>query len=103
MNLAKNKNLLIGIGVILLAVVVYLVFFNNSTSADLTTTTSPSSAAELYFVNLAGELGTISFNTKVFSDPRFSALVDIKTEIVPEVSGRSDPFAPIPGLKVSKQ
>jgi hypothetical protein len=103
MNLAKNKNLLIGLGVIVLAAVVYFVFFNGSSTADVTTNASPSSAAELYFVNLAGELGTISFNTKVFSDPRFSSLVDIQTEVVPEVSGRPDPFAPIPGLKVSKQ
>jgi hypothetical protein len=102
MNLAKNKNLFIGIGVIVIAAIAYFIFFNNDATADITTNSSPSSAAELYFVNLAGELGTISFNTKILSDPRFSALVDIQTVVVPEVSGRPDPFAPIPGTRTGK-
>lgn len=98
MTLAKNKNLLIGLGVIIIAAVVYVVFFNGSDTADLTASAT-GSAEELYFVNLAGQLGAISFDTAIFSDPHFAALVDIRTAVIPEEPGRPDPFAPVPGVK----
>jgi hypothetical protein len=34
----------------------------------------------------------------VFSDPRFMALTDIHTAILPESVGRNDPFASISGV-----
>jgi len=41
-----------------------------------------------------GELGPISFNTGIFTDPHFTALVDIATAVAPETFGRQDPLAP---------
>ncbi len=55
-------------------------------------------AAQARFQTLVTELEPISFDTNVFSDPRFIALTDITTSIAPEESGRTDPFAPIAGV-----
>src|SRR4051812_22867094 len=99
--LAKNKGIIIGLGAIVVLAVIYLVFFDKAPTADLSTETS-GSPAELYFVNLAGELDTISFNTTVLSDARLNALIDIRTAILPETSGRPDPFAPISGVRIAK-
>ena len=63
---------------------------------------APKSSAELTFLNLASQLDTISFDTTVLSDPRFLALVDIRTAILPEATGRIDPFATLPGLAKTK-
>jgi hypothetical protein len=54
-------------------------------------------------VNLVGTLDPIAFDTTIFSDPRFNALVDLKTAIVDEPIGRPDPFAPIPGVSATQQ
>ncbi len=41
-----------------------------------------------------------SFNTDIFADERFNALVDLTTQISPEAAGRLDPFAPMQGINV---
>lgn len=103
MNLTKNKNLMLGVGAVVLIAAGYFIFFGGSaTPPDITigTTASP---AELLFINLAGELDPISFNGAVFSDSRFAALTDIRTAVVPETPGRLDPFAPFTGAPAAKK
>lgn len=51
--------------------------------------------AQTQFQSLVSQLQPISFDTSIFSDPRFTSLVDLTTPITPESSGRLDPFAPI--------
>ncbi len=63
----------------------------------LTASTSQN-AAQTQFQVLVSELKPISFNTAIFSDPNFTALVDITTPVTPETPGRIDPFAPIAGV-----
>ncbi|HVW71625.1 MAG TPA: hypothetical protein VHB93_00545 [Candidatus Paceibacterota bacterium] len=99
--LAKNRGIIIGLGAIVLLAVAYLVFFSGSPSADLTSG-APTSPDEMYFVNLSGELSDISFDTTVLQDPRFMALTDIRTAVLPEQTGRPDPFAPISGVSTAK-
>lgn len=55
--------------------------------------------SQLQFQILVSELQPISFNTGIFSDPRFVALVDLATPIMPETMGRLDPFAAVPGIR----
>lgn len=70
-------------------------------SADETEPTLSASAltnqAQMQFEKLIGELRPISFNTGIFSDPRFNALADLTTPISPESFGRLDPLAPLSG------
>lgn len=60
------------------------------TVADITTP----NAAQTQFQTLLSEL-PMSFDTTLFSDPRFTILTDLTVAVVPEPVGRSDPFAPI--------
>jgi len=53
--------------------------------------------AQTQFQALVSQLQPVSFTTDIFSDPRFTALVDLTTPISPESSGRLDPFAPVAG------
>lgn len=73
----------------------YFFFFNSDTDAALTASGGTASDAELSFITLVGKLDPITFDTTVLSDPRFISRQDIRTAIVPEATGRRDPFAPI--------
>lgn len=53
--------------------------------------------AQIRFQTLVGELRSVSFDTDIFSDPRFTSLVDLATPVAPEPVGRIDPFAPVAG------
>jgi hypothetical protein len=76
---------------------IYYYFFYNKDTGSAVTAAAPASSAELDFVNLAGQIDTISFDPAIFSDPRFTRLTDIHTIVVPEASGRRDPFAILSG------
>jgi flagellar basal body-associated protein FliL len=91
------KTIIIGIVIVLVLGGAYLYFFSSSVQSPVTATT-PASADQQQFLDLAAELSPISFNTAIFSDPRFTSLVDITVPITPDQQGRPDPFAPIPGV-----
>jgi hypothetical protein len=75
----------------------YYFFINTGNDAPLAADVQESSAQTKFKV-LVSELAGISFNTKIFEDPRFKALQDLSTPVQDEVSGRVDPFAPIAGV-----
>ena len=68
-------------------------FVGNGNQAPLSATAT-SNPAQDQFKTLVSEMRSISFNTAIFSDPRFTYLTDITQPITPETSGRTDPFAP---------
>lgn len=94
--IAKNRTMFMALGAVLLLALGYFFFFNSASTPDLSTGTA-ASPTELFFANLQSELTPISFDTGLFSDTRFNALVDIRTAITDEAKGRQDPFAPLPG------
>lgn len=59
----------------------------------LTTTTSAENQAQTRFQTLVSTLKPISFDTALFTDPRFLRLVDLATPITSEPVGHLDPFA----------
>ena len=69
-------------------------FFGGDTPELPLTASAPALPAEQQFIDLAGRLGAISFDTSIFDDPRFMLLTSIATPIVPVSQGREDPFAP---------
>jgi hypothetical protein len=74
---------------------VYLFFFNSSsdTSAVGPDNSQSATVAETKFVELSTQAQSINFDTSIFSDPRFTALVDTRTSVIPVQTGRPDPFA----------
>jgi len=66
---------------------------SGSTTQPLTTSNIASSTTS-QFQNITNQLSSISFDTNLFSDPRFAALRDINTPVGQEAVGRTDPFAP---------
>jgi hypothetical protein len=93
MNIDKNFIIAGAIGTALIVTAGYLLFFK--APAPAVTSTEPTSPEEIAFVNLASQLEPLGFDTSIFSDPRFAALVDIHTPVIPEAAGRRDPFAPL--------
>lgn len=51
--------------------------------------------AQTKFATLVSQLQPIHFDTAIFDDPNFLALVDLTTPVTPEPTGRPDPFAPL--------
>lgn len=96
-----TKTLVLGIVLVVVLGGAYLYFFSSTPEAPLTST-SPATAQEQQFLDVAAELQPISFNTAIFSDPRFASLVDLTVPVSPETQGRPDPFAPIPGSSAGK-
>lgn len=76
----------------------YWYFFTGTGNQPPLTSGASKNEAEMHFQALASELQPITFDTGIFSDARFNALVDLTTQVSPEPSGRTDPFAPIPGV-----
>lgn len=100
MNMKLDRTTMILIGVLLfVAAFGYWYFFTGDDADSATLTAVPSgNAAQSRFESLVGQLGPINFDTKIFSDPRFNSLVDLKTPISAETAGRADPFAPVSGV-----
>jgi flagellar basal body-associated protein FliL len=94
----QTKIIIVALGIVVILGAVYVTFFNTSSdSSAVTASGAPASQAEVTFLNLASQLNPIVFDTSILSDPRFTSLVDIHTSVVPEVTGRTDPFASIGG------
>ncbi|MBI5405784.1 hypothetical protein HY972_01990 [Candidatus Kaiserbacteria bacterium] len=92
------KTILLTIAALIVMAGAYWYFFTGTGNEPSLTTTDSQNQAQLQFKTLVGELQPISFDTSIFSDPRFMALVDLATPIAPETSGRLDPFAPVSGI-----
>lgn len=95
MKKPSSQTLLIILAAIVVAGGGYWYFFTGTGNDAPLTATQDNSAAQEEFASLVSELAPISFDTGIFSDARFGALVDLATPITPEPSGRPDPFAPL--------
>lgn len=79
----------------LMLVFAYWYFFTGPSSTTPLSVSTTSSPAGQQFIELSGKLNALNFNTAIFQDPRFTALVSLETPITPENKGRVDPFAPL--------
>ncbi len=98
MALSKKTSISIAAGVVVLGVVAYFVWIKPPAEENVSVSGGVTSAAQGTFLTLASQLEPVSFNKTILTDPRFLALVDIQTAILPEKSGRTDPFAPLSGV-----
>ncbi len=83
------------IATVLVGIGAYWFFFVNGTEQPSLTMNSTQNGAQAKFQALASQLQSISFDTRIFSDPNFVSLVSLTTSITPETKGTIDPFGPI--------
>ncbi|MBU0750452.1 hypothetical protein KKH15_02960 [Patescibacteria group bacterium] len=91
----KSTIIYIVLGLVVLSAAAYMLFFRGSATSPLSNNNTPVSGAEFTFLTLAARIEPIVFDTSVLQDPRFLRLVDLRTAILPETSGRDNPFAPL--------
>lgn len=94
---SKNTLIFLALGVVLVGAAAYMFFAGGDDGAAVTATEGPLTDAEFTFITLASQIDRIVFDTAILDDPRFQALQDIRTAVIPEASGKNDPFAPIGG------
>ncbi len=95
-----NKNsittfVVTGIAIIAILILGYFYVVGTSTTARPLTTSSAPSSSNIQMRSISSQLTSLTFDTGVFSDPRFIALKNISAPIVFEPTGRTNPFAPI--------
>jgi hypothetical protein len=95
----KSNTTILIVTTLIVAAGAYWYFFTGTGNEPPLTAQTTDNQAQLEFQVLVGELQPISFNTGIFSDPRFLSLVDLATPVAPETLGRPDPFAPVSGVK----
>ncbi|HRH55262.1 MAG TPA: hypothetical protein PK609_00115 [Candidatus Paceibacterota bacterium] len=100
MKLPKNAVSIIALVVVVVGAGVYFIWMREPATPNVSIDDTLSSAneAQASFLILAEQLEPVAFDASILSDPRFLALVDIQTIIVPEAAGREDPFARLPGV-----
>ncbi len=91
----NTNTTLIIIASIVVAAGAYWYFFTRTGNEPPLSALSVENQAQTKFQTLLGELNPVSFDTGIFLDPRFMALVDLATPVAPETTGRLDPFAPV--------
>lgn len=94
----KSNTTILIITTLIVAGGAYWYFFTGTGNEAPLTVLPTDNQAETRFQTLVSELQPVSFNTDIFSEPSFMALVDLTTPIAPETVGRLDPFALVPGI-----
>lgn len=99
--LIKNLFFLVTFGVILWFG--YQIFFKSDDMALTVSANSEAAIAQRDFLEQLKELRDLELDASLFDDPEFLSLTDLRVEIVDEEAGRPNPFAPVPGLKLTDE
>ena len=94
-----KPNITIVVATLLIAAVIYGFFFTGVSEQPPLTANMKENPAQTRFQALISKL-PIAFDSSLFADSRFNALIDLTTQVSPESAGRLDPFAPIQGVGV---
>jgi len=98
MKKINSNTLFLIIATVLVIGGLYWYFFTGTTVEQSLSAGAVPNRAQAQFETLIGQLEPITFDLTILSDPRFAVLVDLSTPVDPEPAGRTDPFAPIPGV-----
>lgn len=93
----KTNTIILIVVTLIIAGAAYWYFFTGTGNEPPLSVVTNASSAQVQFESLAGKLPS-TFDTAIFSDVRFKALVDITQPVELEPVGRLDPLAPIPGV-----
>jgi hypothetical protein len=88
-TIIKNKTAIVSLVLLILAFFFYSMFFGD----DSETLIAPANtAAGTELIALSKELSGISFSQDLFSTPAYRMLVDFGSEVLPQPTGRPNPF-----------
>ena len=94
----KSNTIILIVATLIVASGAYWYFFTGTGNEPPITVVAVDNQAQMQFQQLVSELKQISFDTTLFSDTHFKALIDLTTPVTPETVGRIDPFALVPGV-----
>ncbi|MEK7060462.1 MAG: hypothetical protein AAB936_00530 [Patescibacteria group bacterium] len=94
----STNTIILVVATLAVAAAAYWYFFTGTGNEPPLSITAENNETQARFEALVSQLQPITFNTGIFSDPRFMALIDLATPVTPETIGRLDPFAPVPGI-----
>jgi hypothetical protein len=99
----SSKSTIIVIIIIVAAVIGYF-YYEGSIPAVNTglTQIDAMSGDDIMVTQLLAQVDTIRIDTKLFTDMAFKSLKDYTVSIQPLGVGRQNPFAPVPGMVVTK-
>ena len=103
-NTTSKKPWIITICVIVVAILVYFYFTGGpSTSSNLLQGTAGSNADAVgaQVLTLLGQIKSLHIDSSLFKDPGYVMLRDNTVPIPSENVGRINPFAPLPGEKIT--
>ncbi|MCW9054443.1 MAG: hypothetical protein OQJ98_00460 [Candidatus Pacebacteria bacterium] len=95
--LQKYKTLIIVLVLIVIGFVLYSLFFTSGNDGSVLVSQKPSGAARegnelpILLVNLK----SIRLDKALFDDAAFQSLTDFGQELIPQPTGRPNPFAPV--------
>jgi hypothetical protein len=94
----KIKQIIIAVVIIVIAFIGFKYFFGD-TSASNSTLTADTSSQQFVdgqaILTLLNRLNKVTLNEAIFSNPVFAGLVSFEVPIPDQVTGRTNPFAPI--------
>lgn len=95
---ALLKNILFALALAFILWLGYKLFFATDTTSLTTQNVeviTEASQDTQQFLRTLQQLRNITLNEALFNDPRFQSLEDHRQVIVPELTGRQNPFAPV--------
>jgi len=97
MNMNSNT-LFIILSTCIVAAGAFWYFYTNNVNKQPLTASTVNNEEQMQFQRLVNEL-PVRFDPSIFSNPQFLALSDLTTTITKEPIGRTDPFAPVVGVR----
>jgi hypothetical protein len=89
-SLEKHKTTLISIILFIAVIMLYKTFFKVNSAVTTESTSAASVGSDL--IDLYGKLQNVSFDQTLFNMPGYRSLLDFSTVLVPQPTGRTNPF-----------
>ena len=96
----SHKNLIISIAVVVVIFIIGYYYVSNDSSSSAPILSDSTSASSDSFLSTLDELKSLSLDSSIFSLPGFELLNDNTVTLPTVLSGRQNPFAPLPGTLV---
>jgi len=97
-KLSSNKNLIAGAIVVIILLIFAYWYFSGSSAPEAPILSGTATVGSNDLLSTLNELKSLSLDSSIFQRPAFKALSN-ETVILPTVvSGRANPFAPLPGF-----